>query len=147
MTPSHHYPLGSVFSLDRRLALGGLGPQIPGRGHRGRRRQRPTVRPTPRRALHHLDSEGRIVYAGTFSKILSPSLRMAFAVLPPRLVPAVVALRQAMDGGPSAMLDGALARFIDEGHLRRTYQFSDGQPGSSSASAIDPTDVPTAIER
>lgn len=128
VTPSHHYPLGSVLSLERRMALVDW-------AHRHQavvveddydsdlRYMRRLVEP-----LHHLDSEGRIVYAGTFSKILSPSLRMAFAVLPSSLVPAVVALRQAMDGGPPAMLDGALARFIDEGHLarhlrrsRRTY--------------------------
>ncbi len=88
VTPSHHYPLRQRAEPRAQVGASGLGPQTPGRGHRGRLRQRPAVRPTPVEPLHHLDSEGRIVYAATFSKILSPSLRMAFAVLPPSLVPA-----------------------------------------------------------
>lgn len=128
VTPSHHYPLGSVLSLERRLAL----------VHWAHQHQAVVVEDDydsdlryvrrPVEPLYHLDSAGRVVYGGTFSKVLSPSLRMAFAVVPPSLVAAMIAMRQALDGGPPAMLDGALAQFIDEGYLarhlrrsRRTY--------------------------
>lgn len=82
----------------------------------------------PLEPMHHLDPDGRVVYVGTFSKILGPTLRMGYAVLPTTLVDAVVALRQATDGGPAAAIDGALATFLEAGHLdrhvhrtRRTY--------------------------
>lgn len=119
VTPTHHFPLGSVMSLDRRLALVDWARRhdvvvVEDDYDSDFRYVRRPVEP-----LHHLDDDGRIIYAGTFSKILSPTLRMAFAVLPPGLVPVLTSLRQAIDGGPPVVIDHALARFIDQGHLGR----------------------------
>lgn len=78
----------------------------------------------PLEPLQRMDQDGRVVYLGTFSKCLSPSLRLGFAVIPDNLVGAVQELRQAIDWQPATVLQTALHRFITEGsldrHLRRT---------------------------
>jgi GntR family transcriptional regulator/MocR family aminotransferase len=47
----------------------------------------------PLEPLQRLDADGRVVYLGTFSKVLSPSLRLGFAVAPRSIVPALATLR------------------------------------------------------
>ena len=69
--------------------------------------------------LHRLDRDGRVVYVGTFSKTLSPVVRIGFAVVPPGLVEVVTAVRQAVDFGPSPLVTNGLAAFIEAGHLDR----------------------------
>jgi GntR family transcriptional regulator/MocR family aminotransferase len=119
VTPSHQYPLGGVLSRERRLTLLDwasssdaviVEDDYDSEFRYGRR---------PLEPLHRLDHRGRVVYVGTFSKILSPSLRMGFAVAPRPLVPTLVALRQALDFGPPALLDLALTTFIADGYLAR----------------------------
>jgi GntR family transcriptional regulator / MocR family aminotransferase len=70
-----------------------------------------------------------VLYVGTFSKTLSPAIRMGFAVVPAALMPTVRAVRQAVDWGPPAVAAAAMAAFVDEGHLaahlrraRRAYR-------------------------
>lgn len=128
VTPSHQYPLGVVMSHRRRLALLAwagrhdavvVEDDYDSEFRHGRR---------PLEPLQRLDRTGRVVYVGTFSKAVSPSLRMGFLTAPTTLVPAVVALRQATDFGPPTMMATALRTFITDGHLdrhlrrgRRTY--------------------------
>jgi GntR family transcriptional regulator/MocR family aminotransferase len=71
--------------------------------------------PTPV-ALRALDPE--VLYVGTFSKRLIPALRMGFLVSPPALRRQLVALKHSMDLGTSALMQHALAEFIDRGYLR-----------------------------
>jgi GntR family transcriptional regulator/MocR family aminotransferase len=77
----------------------------------------------PLEPLHALDRSGRVIYAGTFSKSLLPTLRMGYLVAPPSLVPALRAARQLADWHGVTALQSALAAFITEGllagHLRR----------------------------
>jgi GntR family transcriptional regulator/MocR family aminotransferase len=119
VTPSHQYPLGCALSPERRLALldwatthdaAIVEDDYDSEFRYGRR---------PLEPLQRLDQTGRVVYVGTFSKILSPSLRMGFLVAPHGLVPTLVALRQATDFGPPHLIASALGTFIDEGHLDR----------------------------
>jgi GntR family transcriptional regulator/MocR family aminotransferase len=119
VTPSHQYPLGAVLSPDRRRSL-----LTWARRHNAAVLEddydsefRHEVRPLE--PLHRLDRDGVVVYVGSFSKTLSPSVRMGFLVAPPGLVPALTALRQAVDGGPPAVIDAALTTFVGEGHLAR----------------------------
>ena len=119
VTPSHQYPLGVVLSRERRLALlrwaGRHGAAIVEDDYDSEFRH--TARPLE--PLHRLDRDGRVIYVGTFSKILSPALRTGFAVVPTGLVPAVTAVRESVDVGPSPFITAALTTFIDEGHLGR----------------------------
>lgn len=86
VTAGRQAPLGSVLALDRRLALLAWA-----------RRQGAVVieddydseyrfQGAPLAALKSLDDAGRVIYCGTFSKLLFPSLRMAYAVLPDQLI-------------------------------------------------------------
>lgn len=123
VTPSHQYPLGAVMSRKRRLAL----------LRWARRRSAAIIEddydtefrygPRPLEPLQRLDDDGRVVYVGTFSKSLSPALRLGFAVLPMGIVPAAAAVRQAADFMPPLINAATMRRFIEDGaldrHLRR----------------------------
>lgn len=122
VTPSRHHPLGVTLPLPRRLALldwarGGAAWVIEDDYDS---EFRYTGAPLP--ALASLDP-GRTIYVGSFSKLLSPTLRLGYAVLPASLLgPVRAALAET---GPRASLvpQPALARFMDSGefatHLRR----------------------------
>ena len=73
----------------------------------------------PLEPLQRLDSDGRVIYVGTFSKSLSPALRLGFLVAPPSLIPALCALRQVTDWCPPEVTQAGLAALITEGHLDR----------------------------
>lgn len=122
-TPSHQSPTGATMSLDRRRALlefaerHGVAIIEDDYDSEYRYDERPLE------PLHALDRSGRVIYLGTFSKTLSPSLRLGFAVLPGGLAEASVDLRELLDWQPSVLNQQALARFIVDGdldrHLRR----------------------------
>jgi GntR family transcriptional regulator/MocR family aminotransferase len=73
----------------------------------------------PLAALQGLDAAGRVIYAGTFSKVLFPSLRLGYLVVPAELVDAFVAARALADRHSPSVTQAALADFIDGGHFAR----------------------------
>jgi GntR family transcriptional regulator/MocR family aminotransferase len=77
----------------------------------------------PLPSLQGIDTAGRVIYAGTVSKILCPSLRLGYIVAPEHLVDAFVKIRSAMDQHSSPIEQATLARFITEGfflsHIKR----------------------------
>jgi len=82
----------------------------------------------PLAPLQGLDGAGRVIYVGSFSKVLFPSIRIAYLVAPRGLAPALVQVRAALDDHPSAVVQPALAAFMEEGHfaahlrrMRRLY--------------------------
>jgi GntR family transcriptional regulator/MocR family aminotransferase len=124
VAPAHQFPLGAVLGLQRRLELLSWAER-----HKGwiaeddfdgeyRYAGRPLA---PLRAL---DRSGRVAYLASFSKLLFPALRLSYVVLPAALVPAAEKRMAAVPARPSLLGQGALARFIAEGHfttyLRRT---------------------------
>nr|BFE88342.1 hypothetical protein GCM10020093_109430 [Planobispora longispora] len=112
-------PAGRVLSGQRRLQLlrwaGRHGAAIVEDDYDSEFRH--TARPLE--PLHRLDRDGRVIYVGSFSKILSPALRMGFLVAPMALVPALATVRQAIDWCPPLGTQEALTIFINEGHLGR----------------------------
>jgi GntR family transcriptional regulator/MocR family aminotransferase len=73
--------------------------------------------------LATLDDAGRVIYVGSFSKVLLPTLRLGFAVAPPSLVGALAKAKHVADWHTSVPLQGAAAAFLDDGllvqHVRR----------------------------
>lgn len=123
VTPSNQYPVGSVLSLSRRLGLlayaeendcwiveDDYDSEFRYQGH-------------PIASLHGLDKANRVLYTGTFSKALLPSLRIGYFVVPAGLVAAFRAVRPAVDRCPPSFQQRVIADFLEEGyfpaHLRR----------------------------
>jgi GntR family transcriptional regulator/MocR family aminotransferase len=73
----------------------------------------------PIASLQGLDSNARVIYIGTFSKVLFPSLRLGYIVIPADLVDAFLSVRLTMDIGPAYFFQAVLADFISEGHFSR----------------------------
>ncbi|GAB3267458.1 aminotransferase-like domain-containing protein [Chitinimonas naiadis] len=117
VTPSHQYPLGHVLSLARRQALLQEAAQ---HGawvveddydsefrHRGR----------PLAAMQGLDSVGRVIYLGTFSKVMFPALRLGYLVAPMKLVDPLRRLQARLYRESDYITQAALADFITLGHF------------------------------
>jgi GntR family transcriptional regulator / MocR family aminotransferase len=117
VTPSHQYPLGMVMARHRRIELLGwaarAGAAIVEDDYDSEFRH--TARPLE--PLQRLDRDGRVVYVGTFSKNLSPALRVGFLLAPRSLLPALRAARQAVDWCPPPATQEALTQFITDGYL------------------------------
>jgi len=117
VTPSYHYPLGATLSLARRRALlawaHATGAWILEDDYYGEYR----FAGRPQTPLYALDRHERVLYLGTFSKMLAPGLRLGFLVAPPPLVPRLTALKTATDRYTPGLMQLVLARFIAEGRL------------------------------
>lgn len=119
VAPSHQYPLGVTMSATRRLQLlewaRGAGAWIVEDDYDSEYR----YESPPISSLQGLDADSRVIYIGTFSKVLFPSLRLGYAVIPPDLVERFAAIRRSMDLCPSSINQAVLTEFIREGHFAR----------------------------
>jgi GntR family transcriptional regulator/MocR family aminotransferase len=119
VTPARQAPLGFPLSLSRRIALlrwaASAGSWIFEDDYDGEYR----FAGRPRAALKSLDSADLVIYAGTFSKLLFPALRLAYVVLPDGLVDAFAAALSLTARHAAVMPQAVLADFIAEGHFSR----------------------------
>jgi GntR family transcriptional regulator/MocR family aminotransferase len=119
VTPSHQYPLGVTMSASRRLQLldwaRRTGAWILEDDYDSEYR----YGTLPIASLQGLDRGSRVLYVGTFSKVLFPALRLGYLVIPAELVARFAAVRDAMDIFPPALPQAALTDFITEGHFGR----------------------------
>jgi GntR family transcriptional regulator/MocR family aminotransferase len=119
ITPSHQNPTGVTLSLPRRRALlhwaesHGSWILEDDNASECRYRGRPLA------ALQGIDPHGRVLYAGTFSKVMFSALRLGYLVAPPDLLPALVRARELMDRQSPGIEQAVLADFLLEGHLAR----------------------------
>src|SRR5579863_8267413 len=124
VTPSHQHPLGVVLSMARRLELLAWarksGAWIIEDDCDGEFR----YAGRPLAALQGLDESGRVIYVGTFNKVLFPGLRMGYVVVPRTLRDAFLGVRFLMDRHPPSLDQAVLADFLRDGHfashIRRT---------------------------
>jgi GntR family transcriptional regulator/MocR family aminotransferase len=117
VTPSHQYPLGVTLSLARRLALLDWAERAGGWILEDDYDSELRYDGRPLASVQSIDDSGRVLYVGTFNKILFPALRVAYLVLPPELVEPFARAKQHSDGFTSPLLQAALAEFIAEGHF------------------------------
>jgi GntR family transcriptional regulator / MocR family aminotransferase len=119
VTPSHQYPLGVIMSASRRLQLlewaHHSGAWIIEDDYDSEYR----YDGMPIASLQGLDQNDRVVYIGTFSKVLFPSLRLGYIVIPPDLVGRFLSVRITIEITPPAFSQAVLADFIQEGHFSR----------------------------
>jgi GntR family transcriptional regulator/MocR family aminotransferase len=122
VTPAHQSPLCVTLPLSRRMAL------LEWAAHRGAwiveddydGEYRYVSRPLP--ALKSLDHEGRVLYAGTFSKVLFPGLRLAYLVVPEATIPRFEVIARVFIGGSPDLTQSIVTAFIREGHFARHIQ-------------------------
>lgn len=119
VTPSHQFPLGVTMSASRRLQLldwaESNGSWVIEDDYDSEFR----YEAQPVASLQGLDRNARVVYIGTFSKVLFPSLRLGYVVVPRDLIDRFLAVRFAMDVSSPTFLQAVLADFIREGHFSR----------------------------
>ncbi|MFI4887095.1 MAG: PLP-dependent aminotransferase family protein [Steroidobacterales bacterium] len=119
VTPGCHFPLGVTLSLPRRLALLEWAREVGAwifeddydsqLGFSGR----------PLAALRSLDRTGCVIYSNSFSKMLFPSLRLGFLIVPQALLGAVEAARSVLQRFASVLDQAVLAEFISAGHMEQ----------------------------
>ena len=119
VTPAHQFPLGFTMTLERRIALlrwaSSAGSTVIEDDYDSEFRF--TGVPIP--ALQGLDEAGSVIFIGGFNKVLFPSLRLGYLVVPDRLMDKVLRLRFETDLWANTINQAVLAEFITEGHLGR----------------------------
>ncbi|WP_342479753.1 PLP-dependent aminotransferase family protein [Paenibacillus sp. FSL F4-0097] len=119
VTPSHQFPFGVTLSMKRRVQLlewakANQAFIIEDDYDSEYRYEGPKLS-----SLAGLDVDGRVIYVGSFSKVLFPSLRIGYVVLPPTLIQPFLAVKWITDRMSSALDQEALAEFIQNGHYAR----------------------------
>jgi GntR family transcriptional regulator / MocR family aminotransferase len=119
ITPSHQYPTGVTMSATRRMLLLNwavrYGAWIIEDDYDSEYRfgERPIA------SLQGADTDGRVIYVGTFSKVMFPAVRLGYVVVPKDLVAAFSAARSAADNFSSTLYQAVMTDFIREGHFAR----------------------------
>ncbi len=120
ISPSHQFPLGTTMTAPRRLSLIGWANEDERRyiieddydsdfrynGH-----------PIP--SLKSMDTHGNVIYLGTFSRTLTPSIRISYMILPPKLLEVYERRFSAFPCPVSRIDQKALSLFMDNGHFER----------------------------
>ncbi|MET4692882.1 PLP-dependent aminotransferase family protein [Endozoicomonas lisbonensis] len=123
VTPAHHYPLGNVMSLQRRTQLLNwatthnswiLEDDYDSEYHYQNR---------PLASLQGLCENSRVIYIGSFSKVLFPALRLGYTILPPSLTDVFTKAKMEHSGETPVHIQATTAAFIQQGyfsnHLKR----------------------------
>lgn len=122
VTPSHQSPTGATMSLPRRRALLELADRHQMAIIEDDYDSEYRLADRPLEPLYRLDRSGRVIYVGTFSKTLSPTLRLGFAVLPNSLSSAVAKIAELSGAYPPTLVQAAMHHFILDGHLDRNLR-------------------------
>lgn len=119
ITPSHQYPLGMAMTARRRMMLldwaSRKGSWIIEDDYDSEYR----FGSRPLASLQGMDTNGRVIYIGTFSKVLFPAIRLGYMVIPHDLISTFVEVRDAVDIFSSTLYQSVLTEFINEGYFLR----------------------------
>ena len=126
VTPSHQYPLGVSMTLPRRLALLAWADRHNAAIIEDDYDSEFRFGGRPIEPLRMLDTTGRVIYVGSFSKTMLPTLRLGFIVTPPSLREAVLKAKFVTDWHTPTTIQAVLAQFIEGGgfarHIRRVRE-------------------------
>jgi GntR family transcriptional regulator/MocR family aminotransferase len=119
VTPSHQYPMGVTMGATRRMLLLNWAMRSGAWIFEDDYDSEYRFGSRPIASLQGLDTDARVIYVGTFSKVLFPALRLGYVVVPKDLTSAFSAAREAADIFSSTLYQAALTDFIREGHFAR----------------------------
>jgi len=123
VTPSHQYPLAVSLSLPRRHALLAWAERHNAAIIEDDYDCEFRFKGRPLEPLQTLDTQGRVIYVGSFSKTMLPTLRLGFLLAPRALLPALHKAKFVCDWHTSSLVQAGVARFIEAGefarHIRR----------------------------
>ncbi len=117
VTPSHQFPLGMTMSLRRRKELIEFAHARDAYVFEDDHNSEFRFTGPPLPCLQGMDDCGRVIYAGTLSKILYPSLRLGYILAPEKLVEPMIKIRAVMDQHSPAIDQATLERFLAEGYF------------------------------
>jgi GntR family transcriptional regulator/MocR family aminotransferase len=117
VTPSNQYPLAVTLSLERRLALLQWARECGGFIVEDDYNSEFRYDGRPVAAIQGLADDARVIYLGTFTKTMFPSIRVAYAVVPPALADVFARARAQVDGHTNVLTQAVLADFVAEGHF------------------------------
>ncbi len=119
VTPSHQFPLGGILPLPRRLELLQWANEVGAHVLEDDYDSEFRYEGRPVEAVQGLDRQGRVLYVGTFSKVLYPSLRIGYLIVPGPLVEPLAALKFLSDSQTTTFDQEVLTDFITGGHFER----------------------------
>jgi GntR family transcriptional regulator/MocR family aminotransferase len=137
VTPSHQFPTGGVMPLARRLDLLRWAERAGAYLLEDDYDSEYRYEGRPVEAVQALDRSGRVLYVGTFSKVLFPSLRIGYLVAPDPLVPALVAAKWLLDRHTPTLEQEVLADFITGGDFERHLRRSRARNAARRAALLD----------
>lgn len=117
-TPSHQFPMGGILPIQRRIALVEFARSSGAYLLEDDYDSTFTYDGPPPNSLFELDRE-RVIYVGTFSKVLFPSIRLGYLVVPAHLVAEMRELKRLADHHTNSVYQLALMRFMESGDLER----------------------------
>lgn len=118
-TPSFQFPLGITMPLSRRLELLEWARSSSAWILEDDYDSQYRYAGAPLPALHGLDRHERVIYIGTFSKVMFPALRLGYMVVPKDLVKPFAQARALTDHHSPTIQQGVMAKFMEEGHFAR----------------------------
>ncbi|WP_430390979.1 PLP-dependent aminotransferase family protein [Dyella sp. 20L07] len=119
ITPSHQFPLGTTMSASRRMQLLDWAARHQAWIIEDDYDSEYRFGGRPLASLQGADAHARVIYVGTFSKVMFPALRLGYLVVPKDLVPDFHAGRDAIDTFTATLYQRAMTDFIREGHFAR----------------------------
>jgi GntR family transcriptional regulator/MocR family aminotransferase len=119
VTPAHQFPVGVSMSLARRLALLDWAQRSDALIFEDDYDSEFRYAGPPVPALQGLDRDGLVLFAGSFSKVLFPSIRLGYLVLPSDLVERAAAMKSVANRFAPLLEQAVLSDFITEGHFGR----------------------------
>src|SRR5471032_1550594 len=119
VTPAHQSPLGVTLSLARRMALLEWAAAQQAWVIEDDYDSEFRYHGQPLPSLKSLDTQGRVIYAGTFSKVMFPALRCGYVVVPESMVEKLEAYSPLRICGTPPLVQSSIAEFIEQGHFYR----------------------------